>query len=288
MINKTPTIDMNSVLADFAESSRKKQVSVLKSFRAPNNYSSELQGFGTAWDLPSFNFGGLDDQTSSPDAWTKDVWDATWHAGLSLIEAGKFRLPYEECVYLFHFAENASMCESVNLIHLVTNGDDVIGEIFFRQPHGPSGLNGWTKSPSQFTIINGETIEWAVEPAFAATLTPEKLRDYSEDCKASYTKAICATVLLSQGAERSMPSERTAVVNRGRVLGKLAPLPDTVTVRFDHAAIGRHYEGAGTGGHRQPHNRRGHYRTLRSGKVIPVSSSRIHGGAEERQYDVRP
>ena len=180
-----------------------------------------------------------------------------------------------------------SRYESVNLLHLSTSGGEIIGECYHWSPSAPGNIAQWTKSPWQFTIINGSGIEWAVEPEFERQLPGDMAAHYGEDAKASYSKVISATMLLAQGRGSPEPAEYVSGVNRGRALGKLAPLPDTVSVRFDHAAFSQSYPAGGNSGVRQPHDRRGHYRKLSSGRVIPVRPSKIHGGTPQtRAYSI--
>ena len=230
---------------------------------------------GNDWALPSISFGQLDDMANSSEAWTKTVADEAWKEGAAHVLAGTFSLPFEECIYLFHYEETTQKYETINLLHLVTSGNEITGECYFWQPSAPGTMSQWTKDPWQFTIINGAGVEWAIEPHFEGQIPASMAQDYKEDAKSSYTKVICATMLLGHGGKSSEPIEYVSGVNRGRALGKLAPLPDTITVRFDHAAIRQAYPAGGFSGAKQPHDRRGHYRTLASGKVIPSSRQRF-------------
>lgn len=201
--------------------------------------------------------------------------------------SGTFRLPFEECVYVFHYADTPQKYEGVNLLHLVTSGDEVTGECYNWQPSAPGRMRQWNKEPWQFTIINRDGIDWAIEPDFERQLPMSVATEYVHNMRASYTKVICATMLMRCGENASEPTEYVSGINRGRALGKLAPLSDTISVRFDHAAVQQAYPSGGFSGARQPHDRRGHYRTLKSGKVVPVKSSKIHGGASApRNYVV--
>lgn len=278
---------MNTMLARLAEASRKKQILRFHTFAPPQSFGMQRTSAGRDWAMPSFNFGRLDDVGHSADAWSRTVWDEMWRQGSDHITAGTFRVPFAECVYLFRYSEDQSRYESVNLLHLVTSGDEITGECYSWSPNAPGHMCEWTKSPWQFTITNGSSIEWAIEPQFEAQLPAHLAARYHEDAKAAYTKVICATMLLAEGCRSSEATEYVAGVNRGRALGKLAPLPDTVSLRFGQTTLSRSYPARGSSGARQPHDRRGHYRTLRSGRVVPVRSSKIHGGADQsRTYSI--
>jgi hypothetical protein len=272
---------MGTMLARFAEASRKKQILAFDSFSLPRRFGMKPFSAGTDWAIPSFNFGDLDNVGHSPEAWSRAVWEETWRKGAKHISEGTFRLPFDECAYLFHYSETHARYESANLLHLVTSGDEIIGECYFWQPNAPGRMGQWTKDAWQFTIINGSGIEWAIEPNFERQLPMHVAADYHENAKASYSKVISATMLLGKGRGTSQSSEYVCGVNRGRALGKLAALPDTVSIRFDQAALSHAAGTGGTSGVRQPHNRRGHYRTLRCGRVVPVKPSKVHGGASQ-------
>jgi hypothetical protein len=279
---------MNSILAHFAEAARNKRVALIQ-YVGDDAIRLSMLNAGRHWAFPCLNFGQLDDTADATKSWSPEVWNETWAEGVEHVENGTFRLPFEECAYLFHYADNQQKYETVNLIHLATMADGILGETYIWQPSHPNSLlQGWTKHPFQFVIMNDGTIEWSLHPS--TRIDTHLVKEYEADVKATYTKVICATMLLTHGAKSTSPSAYVAGVNNGRALGKLKPLPDTITIDLSsrYRSGSRLQGGFNTGVVRQPHDRRGHYRTLKSGKIIPVKASQIHGGSSQsRVYNVR-
>lgn len=101
----------------------------------------------------------------------------------------------------------------------------------------------------------------------------DSLAEYSEYCRSTIRELIsCIALLTSKGIEREAiaPSE---AVNRKRATAGRAPLPSYTIVRLTSY---RKANGIGTHASPVPHMRRGHVRTLPTGKktiVRPVAEA---------------
>jgi hypothetical protein len=74
--------------------------------------------------------------------------------------------------------------------------------------------------------------------------------------------------------------EYAAQINAGREKGKRAPIQRARIFRFDRAIkVTDDVEPVGVASTKSPHDRRGHWRILKSGRMVWVSESKIHGGS---------
>jgi hypothetical protein len=236
------------------------------------------------WSIPSFDFGHVYDPNSSACIGA-ERWNTEWQPVTELLEAEHFRLPFDECAFIFRYEETLLKHATTNIVHVYHDDDrSIVGNTWFQQEVNDPVKKRWTMMPFQFVVHQGAPL--SVEINFSTPrLTSDVEADYREDCKAKYTEVLIATLLMSTKAAREEQDERTAQriaqVNRGRELGKLPPLPMTRVIHIDKTVTTtRAMTATGTGSAKRPHDRRGHYRTLLSGKRVEVSPSKIHGGSE--------
>lgn len=102
------------------------------------------------------------------------------------------------------------------------------------------------------------------------------------------TVMICLALLSMESTKReSCMSERLASVNRGRAKGKLPPIPDTIRITLGKPTVTSSASIGATGITQRPHDRRGHVRRLKSGRIVPVRAYSVHGGSGvTRRYEV--
>ncbi|WP_146208020.1 hypothetical protein [Azospirillum sp. TSH64] len=288
-----------SDIAEFVEAARKGNVvKFIRLMPASNSFVLSKHKPSGCYAIPAFDFGYTCDPTDpnyTGDSFTGSFTDAAWGVGLELLKRGEFQLPYPECLYLFRFHETRTKYATLNLIRLVQDGNEITGEVYFRQATAPkSEMRLWTKDVHQFTFVNGtDGVEIAFDPAVLMDSVAE--REKYEDCKAAYTHVVVATILLNNPKhtfEVARPSDFTQSVNAGRTRAGLLPLPDLRVVHWDKEAAIRYVDetrGPASRNSPRPHDRRGHYRTLKSGKRVPVSPAKIKGGSEvPPNYDVSP
>jgi hypothetical protein len=235
------------------------------------------------WAIPSFDFGHLYDPKSSASIGL-ERWNSEWQPVTELLENEQFRLPFDECAFIFRYGETLLKYATTNIVHVYHDEDrSIVGHTWFQQEVNDAVKQRWTMMPFQFVVHQGSPP--SVEINFSTPrLTSDVEADYREDCKAKYTEVLIATLLMSTNAAHEGQDERTAQriaqVNRGREFGKLPPLPMTRFIHIDKTVITRAATATCIGSPKRPHDRRGHYRTLRSGKRVEVSPSKIHGGSE--------
>lgn len=241
--------------------------------------------------LPSFDFGYVFDPNDRSFI-GKQTLDKMWAESLPIVRDGKFRIPFPECMFLFRYRETAQKYETVNLVHLwETDDGTVICNTFYQQDM--TGITKqWTKAPFQFEICAGNVLSYSFDDA--ANLSYASAADYQLDAHTKYTECVHACWLLRSNrviTETDEITPRLEQVNRGRTSsGKLNPLPATRVIRFDRATlVSALPQGpAAPGSPKSPHERRGHYRKLRSGRETWVNASRIRGGQETQpQYEVK-
>ena len=242
--------------------------------------------------LPVFDFGHLQDPTS-PDflgqSFTGSITDECFKLANSLLNSGEFHLPFSECIYIIRYYETSHGFETIHLLHLPEEDGEISCDTYFRQPKIQSrAKRRWGVCPFQFTLVNGDG---RAEKGYLSKHYDERV-DFDPECWSSVqqdllgksTDMAVATLLLRQPAgavttaavhgdlnppqlnEQDVKEPafgvKTVAVNRVRLMSHLRGLT------FDRSA-------------KAPHERRGHYRTLRSGRIVPVKSSKIHGGSDE-------
>ncbi|GFE77539.1 hypothetical protein NTCA1_51880 [Novosphingobium sp. TCA1] len=99
---------------------------------------------------------------------------------------------------------------------------------------------------------------------------------------------VCLALLSMESTKKeTSASERLASVNRGRAKGKLPPIPDTIRITLGKPTVTSSASIGATGITQRPHDRRGHVRRLKSGRIVPVRAYSVHGGSGvARRYEV--
>ena len=240
------------------------------------------------WAVPSFDFGHVLDPHSPSTFIGEQAWKEMWPDVMDLLTGESFRLPFDECVYLVRYRETPQKWETVNLLHLWHDEDGTIaGNTYFQQDASQPVMRRWTLMPFQFVVHQGDNtgVEFNFDPR--ANLSPDVEAEYVLDMRTKYSEALVLTLLLrSNGIVIEEPElSRTAEVNRGRASAKLPPLSRTRVIRFGHLKRATSTV-SGIGSPKRPHERRGHYRKLRTGKVVPIAASKVHGGADAPSYVV--
>jgi hypothetical protein len=174
----------------------------------------------------------------------------------------------------------------VNLLHAVEldgGGVHLVG--YFRCFDAPGETGKWTQAPVQAI--------WCPETGWGA-LTETKFgsdhwyAERKEDAEVAFANLLVGTLLLARRPDPPAADETEYLkrVNRGRTRGKLAPLPP---VRLVDLTRYKYSSDAGDGKrHQRPHDRRGHYRRLNTGRLVPVRPAKIHGGSSAPpNYKVR-
>jgi len=129
----------------------------------------------------------------------------------------------------------------------------------------------------QGPIIRPDYLWYPVAMPGHPVLTNE--REMSGRASFVIDKAIFA---VTNNERETVETEQLRILNAGRARAKnnpLPPLPEFIRVSNEPRRVSERSEP--TGITKQPHDRRGHYRTYRSGKQVWVRSCRIHGGSEE-------
>ena len=282
-------IEFSDIVANFSDAARRGRIMVRTRVGTSDIHLAPYP-LTSDWAVPCLSFGFLDDPVRHPEAaWTTKEYDALWTKSEPLIREGRFQLPFARCFYAFHNDETAQMYETANLIHLSEEADGVTGEVFSFQPAAPGLMSSWTLQPFQFTFLKAGGISYGVDPAVESSSSPQALQGVILDARAAYTRVMAATLLLTRGQREERVSGVLASANKGRAKAKLAPLPPVIHVRLTRSDIGHASEGSPSGDRLSPrgHERRGHYRQLKGGRLVPVRAASIRGGSKDvRSYQV--
>lgn len=235
------------------------------------------------WAVPSFDFSFIFDPADSSFVGT-EVCNDLWAEASELLSENKMRMPFPECAFLFRYRETYSRYETVNLVHLRDDGEAIWGDTFFQQAIDHPSKSRWTKTPFQFVLHPGLGVEMNFDPL--VRLSPSWEHEYRLDLRSKYTEVLYAALLL--GSRRASILEEAAnpvpliEVNRQRSEpDDLKPLPATriIKVNLPVLVATARNRGRGIGSEKRPHERRGHYRNLQSGKQVWVNACKIHGGS---------
>jgi hypothetical protein len=138
------------------------------------------------------------------------------------------------------------------------------------------GLNIWTSTYQQ--TFSGNYVVYK-----ASSEAGNPLNEQSQEF-AAFRAAMNIELINSPPARVYEETERlgeyAAQINAGRERGKRAPIQSARILRFDRAInIVDGLEPVGIASPKSPHDRRGHWRILKSGSMVWVSESKIHGGS---------
>lgn len=260
-------------IASFVEAARKGQV-----MRIDTDTTSHPVRIDIDFAIPSFDFGHISDPMH-PDCWIGSLSDSL--EAQCRAEPERVRLPFPECIFLFHFLDNHTHYEAVNLIHTLQKTNGVIeSQSYFWSPPDPITGNRWSEMPIvAFTLGN------------RSGCLPHNRR-FSPSSEAHYRRAALigegnvsrGAMLLHRNIERSPVESRALnLVNLNRVNADRVAVPHTIRIRVrDQREIlqAKSRVNVGPGAVKVGHERRGHWRTLRrSGQQVWVTNSSINGGS---------
>jgi len=235
---------------------------------------------------PVFDFGFLRD-LSTGKALDLDVYNGLVAEGEERLYAGTFQLPFPEVWYVIWFSDaDGARYGTVNLLHAIElDGGGVQLVVYARSFDAPGEAGKWMQEPVQ--AVWHPDLGWGVvtETRFSSD---HWYAERKANIEVAFANMMVATLLLARHPD-PLPAAETeylAGVNRGRARGKLKPLPAVRLIdltKYNAPAE----EGDGSRQVR-PHDRRGHYRRLNTGRLVPVRPAKIHGGSSEPpKYKVR-
>lgn len=243
------------------------------------------------WAMPSFDFGFIFDP-ADPSFIGVDTCNDLWAEASERLSENTMRMPFAECAFLFRYRETGNRDETVNLVHVRDDGEAIWGDTFFQQAIDHPTKSKWTKTPFQFVLHPGQGVEFNFDPM--VRLTPFWENEYRLDLRAKYSEVLYAALLLishraqvEEDASDALAPIETA--NHGSVRDDPKPIPATRIIRVNRQGLiaATRARRSGTAIERRPHERRGHYRQLRTGKQVWVNSCKIHGGSDvPPKYDI--
>ena len=261
-----------SILHELAEQSRRGKVAYQSS-------SPTLRFLPPSkdWAMPSFDFGTFTYHApNDPSPLSHATKAAIEERALELNHRG-FVLPFERCAFIIE-----DPC-GYNCIEIYEAMDGVIKHnSYFRRTKG----NGqWFCEPVDYYYSNEVNFENYVyhidKREWMDVLNLNEINE-NEMWREGANNLLIILAMLSMGKGEAASGQMDFVdaVNRGRAKADLSPIPATVTIRLNPTLptpTGRQNE---TGGARCPHERRAHIRRLKSGRIVKVRASKIHGGSD--------
>jgi hypothetical protein len=244
----------------------------------------EAPRYQDAATVPVFDFGGMDDVNGgSEECIGKAVTDECFRAAYELLKAGDLHLPFRECSFIYRYLETDRIADTLNVVVCSEADGEITGNTFSKSFTGKKRTEKWRSEPMQFTLFPGG--DCALELAEATRLDMHWRSEYEEDAHSKYTNVMVSLLLLARkavvvevvGGPASPPlpaplSESAIAVDRP-IVHRI--LYNRVEIRrIGNEAVGHHSSP-------RPHIRRGHYRTLRSGRIVPVRPARIRGGSDD-------
>jgi hypothetical protein len=263
------------IIASLAEASRRNRV-----YEVPEFGECYQTSFGRDWHHPSFDFSRVLDAL--------DVNEQV-QAVEDFIEAGvggTINLPFPECLYISKHKSG-----DVHVLRLIQSADGIAADAFIWSiaPHGKG--QAWYRAPVHFCYVCSTgvyTADWRISDQHPLA------RDGSYDVISERLFMIVAvgTAVLGRHIEQEVQSGGQALraTNSGRERSKLRPIPEIITISLGKRHFSQKAQQAINTDRVpcRPHNRRAHYRHLRSGKVISVRASAIHGGGDPRHFQIIP
>jgi hypothetical protein len=280
----------NEILADLNEALRRGRVANLSSMSLFSDMQGRVPVYHHKTDLsqPAFDFGyNLDDIEHA-------VRKEAHETGMKMLMAGELRLPFQQCIFIVSITAKDATGGTVDSVILLdqTDENEILATVFEEE---------WAAGKVHFRLRDGKIVTWTgneqcvkLAPGHFSMLTP--FEDYAQELPEgtyerdlAWSKGVANTVvaglamLARAGTEsrEAPPTPASEAVNRGRMLGKLSPLPLVRTIHIDRDRVVSHGTGNGTGNPVRPHFRRGHWRTLADGRRVPVREAKIHGGPSD-------
>jgi hypothetical protein len=235
------------------------------------------------WEIPVFDFDHMDDPFDRDGYIGKPVTDECFREAFELIKSGDFHLPFPECLFIYKFKETAVSYDTFNVVIASETDGEITGNLFSKSFTGREPTNLWRWEPIQFTLVPGGEVLLQVTPD-DVRLSPYWQSEYEMDARARYTNIMVSLLLLRRKAaviEIETSSKRAQEIAAPYVPLHADPPPIRRILfnrleirRIGDAAEGRHHASP------RPHIRRGHYRTLQSGRIVPVRSANVRGGSD--------
>lgn len=233
--------------------------------------------------LPTFDFGHLNDP-SHADVWPKSLYDDLWQ---EYAESNRLHLPFDRSIFIFHWQETDAAFATINYYVVEREGVGIRLTNYFRHPH-ETGLKAQLTRGAASIFVT-DTMQYDFH-ASAGRFDEAARESAAEDLRAAFSAVVAAVGLINrrQIVREHVVEPTMAAVNEGRSKAKLSPLLPPVRVKLGDAVIRSTGSHTGDGSPRLPHNRRGHWRNLRSGKRVWVRDCAIHGGSDVgRNYVVK-
>ena len=233
-----------------------------------------------AWGVPVFDFGHMDD-VPHPDWIGKPATDECFRLAYYLNQSGDFHLPFPESMFIFRYAETARNYDTLNVVIASEYEDgEIEGRLFSKCFTNDRLTERWRMEPIEFILYpRGGSVSLNRDRDVA--LSAHWQSEYEKDARNKYTNLMVAITLMARKAviiETSVGSERAAHVAGEKSTGEP---PIIRRILFNRVEIQK-LAGEAIGHHAppRPHIRRGHYRTLRSGRIVPVRAAKVLGGGD--------
>lgn len=269
-----------SVIHELAEASRRGKIAY-----GPDIRRQQFLAKSTDWDFPSFDFGRLPfSRLSKVPQLTADKMAAIEARADELLNRDVV-LPYPRCAFI---SIDPTDCTSVDVFEHISGG--ILCFSYYKIPK----LRGqWFIDPVNYYFDNMIT---RAEPFFFE-ISPDDWRNQLKsngNSEASWLSNIrhilrVGIAMLDMPSAQCQPNQSAYVtsVNRGREKADLAPIPETLTIHMGHVSCETSHSDTRHGVSPRPHDRRAHYRRLKSGRLVPVQACKIHGGGDfARNYQV--
>lgn len=262
----------------FVEAMRKRQVVQDMGLAPPK----QLEEFYRKqdWAIPSYDFGPQLDiaRVRAPNFF--DMLDR-W------VAEGRFRLPFPECAFFIEFPYS----------HMVVRAMEQDDGSVVLQPYNRHKKRLQLERIPYAIRFGGEVGSWTVGPAGRSCPVWLDLQEGSEvyqdhvDRWASFITDMTTRAAFALAAVKPddpgvviTDSETPAWVsaNKGRAYAGLTPLPATKVLKIRLDAIDTitlKQEREGHRGTMSPHDRRGHDRHYKNGKVVWIEATKVKGGA---------
>lgn len=261
-----------SILHELAEQSRRGKV-------AYQTFSPNLRFLPPSrdWAMPSFDLGTFTYHApNDPPPFIYAMKSAIEERAFELNHLG-FVLPFERCAFIIKDPYGYNCIEIYEMM-----GEVIKHNSFFRKENG----NGqWFFEPVDYYYSNEldyekykyyfDKSEW-MDVLHISELNEDKMWMQG----VNNLLIILAMLSMGKGEAASGQMDFVDSVNRGRAKADLSPIPATVTIRLNplqSSPTGRQNDPGGT---RCPHERRAHIRRLKSGRIVKVRASKIHGGSD--------
>ena len=263
------------IIASLAEASRRNRV-----YEVPEFGECYQTSFGRDWHHPSFDFShvldalDVNEQVQAVEDFIK--------AGVG----GTINLPFPECLYISKHKSG-----DVYVLRLIQSNTGIAAETFIWSTAPDGKSKTWFRPPMDF-FFDFETGIFSPDEPISKHHLSVSDGTYDVVIHRLYRIVAVGTALLGRPIEwEAQPGGQTLhKINLGREKGSLKPIREIITISLANRrpAPSECAPIDTSGVPRCPHNRRAHLRHLRSGKVIPVRASAIHGGGDPRDYQIIP